>query len=145
MIMCVYNVCVATVCVGHIHIPTHTPPDLNINPHPYHQPPRLLPPAEATTGGKKKDRGGRKAGGGFGGGFDGDGDSSSPYVQADLCINNACAVYNTAMIAAYVRVDPRLAGLVFLVKARFGFFFGGGRGGAFRGVCVCTTRMVRFC
>lgn len=71
------------------------------------------PPAPgSTTNGK--GRGGR-GGGGFG---DSDSSRSSPYVQADLCINNACAVYNTAMIAAYVRVDPRLAGLVFLVKAR---------------------------
>ena len=53
-----------------------------------------------------------------------------PYVQADLCINNATALYNTTMIAVYVRVDPRLGALVFLVKAR---------------ACVCLCVCVCVC
>lgn len=71
-----------------------------------HQPPRRASAHAARKGGGKP----------FGRGSSED---ESPYVQADLCINNAAAVYNTNLIAAYVRLDPRLRGLIFLVKVRY--------------------------
>jgi hypothetical protein len=74
---------------------------------------------------QKPPRGGGKDGKGGRGGKKKDEGGSPSFIQADLCINNAAAVYNTEMVAAYVRVDPRLRGLVFLVKVGVGGCLGG--------------------
>lgn len=76
-------------------------------------------PRNAAGKGAKRDKRGKPP---FGGGNE----DESPYVQADLCINNAAAVYNTTLVAAYVRLDPRLRGLIFLVKVRFVWMWNGG-------------------
>lgn len=38
-------------------------------------------------------------------------------IQCDVCVNNTAAVYNTSLLAAYMRLDWRARALVLLVKA----------------------------